>query len=85
MDTQNREQVPTQREKFAEPRGWAMKWVFTPEATHPTAEQETGSGSGVWEKFAEPRGWALKWDGFSLSEVGEPQNERSPSSTVKFR
>ncbi|MEE9617690.1 MAG: hypothetical protein V3T90_11905 [Anaerolineae bacterium] len=67
------------REKFAEPRGWALKWVFTPEAGPSIAEQEMGDNSGTREKFAEPRGWAMKWDGLALSEARKQQNGSDPS------
>ena len=72
MGTQN----SSGREKFQEPRGWAMKWVFAQEATPSPAEevQEDCSDSGPCEKFAEPRGWAMKWDGFALSEAEKRQN-----------
>ena len=59
------------RGKFAEPRGWALKWDgsglngFSPSKTE---EPERMDANGAREKFAEPRGWALKWDGFGLSE-----------------
>jgi len=72
MDAQN-------REKFAEPRGWAMKWVFTQETIPSTAEQEAGNGNETWEKFVEPRGWAMKWDGSALPGAEEEQNV--PTST----
>lgn len=64
MDTRN-------QGKFAEPRGWALKWVLTEERAHPAVEQETENGCGVWDRFAEPRGWAVKWDGSALSEADE--------------
>ena len=72
MGTQN----SSGREKFQEPRGWAMKWVFAQEAAPSTAEgvQEDYNGSGPREKFAEPRSWAMKWDGFALSEAEKRQN-----------
>jgi hypothetical protein len=54
--------------KFAEPRGWALQWVFTQEAALPAEEQMKKGNSDVGKKFSEPRGWAAKWDGFSLSE-----------------
>jgi len=71
MDTQNREQISTgAREKFPEPRGWAMKWVLTQETARSTAEQGPKDGDRTWKKFAEPQGWALKWDGFALLRLG---------------
>ena len=74
MDTQN----PSGREKFPQPRGWAMEWVFTQETASSTAEQvqEDCVDEGPCEKFAEPRGWAMKWDGFALSKAGK-QPDRS--------
>jgi hypothetical protein len=59
------------REKFQEPRGWAMKWVFAQDAAPSTVKgvQEDCNGSGPREKFAEPRSWAMKWDGVALSEA----------------
>lgn len=73
MDIQKR----SQREKFPEPRGWAMNWVFAQELEAQAAEMEGKSGAGAREKFGEPRGWAAKWDGFALSAGGEPQSERT--------
>jgi hypothetical protein len=70
MGTQNRDRPFTRREKFPEPRGWALKWVFTPEVARSTAEQKPENGNGARGGFAEPRGWAMKWDGFALSETG---------------
>jgi len=67
------------REKFAEPRGWALKWVFTPEAASPTVEQGPETSDETGEKFAEPRGWAMKWDGLALSTAGKQQNGSNPS------
>lgn len=64
MDTRN-------REKFAEPRGWALKRVLTEERAHPAVEQEPENGCDEWDRFAEPRGWAVKWDGFALSEASK--------------
>jgi hypothetical protein len=71
MDTRNRDKPFTGREKFPEPRGWALKWVFTPEIAHFTTEQEPEDGGGARGRFVEPRGWAMKWDGFALSETEE--------------
>ena len=71
MDTQNRDKSA---DKFPEPRGWAMKWVFAQEVVPPTVEQGPESSGGTGEKFAEPRGWAMKWDGPALSEAGKQQN-----------
>ena len=80
MDTQNRDQKSAgAREKFSEPRGWALKWVFTPEAAPPILEQGPESNDGTGEKFAEPRGWAMKWDGLALSTTGKQQNGSNPS------
>ena len=80
MDTQNRGQKSAgAREKFSEPRGWAMKWVFTQGAAPPTLEQGPESNDGTGEKFAEPRGWAMKWDGLALSTTGKQQNGSNPS------
>ena len=78
MDTQNRVKsagVP----KFPEPRGWAMKWVFTQEMALPTVEQRTEENNPLKEKFAEPRGWAMKWDGLALSTTEKQQNGSAPS------
>ena len=69
MGTQNRDRPSTRREKFPEPRGWALKWVFTPESAGSTAEQKPETGNGARGGFAEPRGWAMKWDGFALAET----------------
>ncbi len=79
MDTQNREKsagVP----KFPEPRGWAMKWVFTQEMALPTVEQRTEENNPLKEKFVEPRGWAMKWDGLALSEAGKQRDGHDSSS-----
>jgi len=88
MDTRN-------RDKFAKPRGWALKWVLTQEMAPSTAEltqemapstaeQGVEKGDETWEKFAEPRGWALKWDGFALpdADVEESQDAPAPSPAV---
>ncbi|MEE8389787.1 MAG: hypothetical protein V3S14_03190 [Anaerolineae bacterium] len=72
MDPKNRDQ----REKFPEPRGWAMNWVFAQEMDAQLAEQEQVSSTGSRKKFAEPRGWAVKWDGTALSEARERRNEQ---------
>ncbi len=54
--------------KFAEPRGWALKWVLAEaEAQALAAEQQKPEQSG--KKFAEPQGWAMKWDGAALSDA----------------
>ena len=75
MDTQN----SSQREKFPEPRGWAMNWVFAQEIAAQIAEMATEDRIGMpREKFAEPRGWAMKWDGSAL-----PGAEGPPSSETK--
>ena len=94
MNTQDRVQMSTEEvarsaanqepgnesgTKFAEPRGWALKWAFTQEMEHSIAEQVSENGDGTWEKFAEPRGWAMKWDGLALSEARKRQNEHDPS------
>ncbi len=59
--------------KFPEPRGWAMNWVFTQEIEAQLAELEqasvTGPANMSGKKFAQPRGWAMEWDGFALSEA----------------
>ncbi|MDY6877060.1 MAG: hypothetical protein SWK90_12765 [Chloroflexota bacterium] len=75
------------REKFAEPRGWAMKWdgFGLSESGARKREIKDSNGSGIREKFMEPRGWAMKWDGGSLSEVGEPGNRHTPVSAVESR
>ncbi|OQY16443.1 MAG: hypothetical protein DRI77_05225 [Chloroflexi bacterium] len=70
MDTRN----SGQREKFAEPRGWALKWVFAQEAAPPAAEQAQENYGRSREKFAEPRGWAMMWDGFTMSKAEERQD-----------
>jgi len=85
MDTQYRVQAFTQRKKFAEPRGWALKWVFTQEAAGSATGQVPEDDNGTWEKFAEPRGWALKWDGFALSDVKEQQSGHVLSPAVESR
>ena len=64
----------TRTEKFPEPRGWALQWVFAQEAVPSTAKPVSKNGDGMREKFAEPRGWALRWDGAALSEAGERRN-----------
>ena len=62
MDTRN-------GKKFAEPRGWALKWVLAEaEAQALAVEQQKPEHSGK-EKFSEPRSWAAKWDGFALSDT----------------
>jgi hypothetical protein len=58
-----------QREKFPEPRGWAMNWVIEQEITAQLAELEQASVINTGKKFAQPRGWAMEWDGFALSEA----------------
>jgi len=76
------------RGKFAEPRGWALKWSFAEEAPSewpferegapvPTVGQTTGNGNGARKEFANPRGWALKWDGAALARAGEPRGGRT--------
>ncbi|RLC61289.1 MAG: hypothetical protein DRI79_11475 [Chloroflexi bacterium] len=75
MEAKNYAQTSAQEtshtRKFAEPRGWALKWDgpgldgFSPSKTE---EPEQMDANGARGKFAEPRGWALKWDGFGLSE-----------------
>jgi hypothetical protein len=83
MDTQNRDQQKSSsREKFPEPRGWALEWhtlhfdqVSTREEARSTTEQEQKNSNG--EKFPKPRSWAVKWDGLVLSEAGERQNGRA--------
>jgi uncharacterized membrane-anchored protein len=70
MDNQNF----SQREKFPEPRGWAMKWVFEEMEAQLAEQQVQESCIGAREKFAEPRSWAMKWDGFALSKADERQN-----------
>ena len=57
--------------KFAEPQGWALKWVFTQETARST-EQQKPEQSGR-EKFSEPQGWALKWDGSALPDTEKEQ------------
>ena len=77
MGTQN----PSQREKFPEPRGWALGWVFAQEAAPSTGEQvQEECDNGSCGKFAEPRGWAMRWDGFALSEAGRRRNGQDQSS-----
>ncbi len=58
-----------QRNKFPEPRGWAMNWAFTQELNAQLAELEQASVNRPGKKFAQPRGWAMEWDGFALSEA----------------
>jgi hypothetical protein len=66
MDTQNR----SQREKFPQPRGWAVNWVFAQEIAAQLAGQvQQDPGSPPRQQFTEPRGWAMKWDGFALSKA----------------
>jgi hypothetical protein len=60
-------------EKFAEPRGWALKWVFSRRPVPPPTENVEESSRGVGRKFPEPRGWAAQWDGSALSEPEEEQ------------
>lgn len=79
MDTHNPDQASTEqkrssREKFPEPRSWALEWhaqhidqLSTPNGNGSPVEQEQKRSSG--EKFPEPRGWAAKWDGLVLSEM----------------
>ena len=70
MDTPN----GSQRNKFPEPRGWAMKWVFE-EMEAQLAEQYVQERSaGARKKFTEPQGWAMKWDGSALSEADKRQD-----------
>ncbi len=69
MSTQN-----YSRQKFAEPRGWALKWVFSQETACAPAGQEISSDNGTCSKFVEPRAWAMKWDGSALSEAVERRN-----------
>ena len=71
--------------KFAEPRGWALKWVFTQESAGSAPEQEVKNDDRTWEEFAEPRGWALKWDGSALSDAEKGQDESAQSPTVTSR
>jgi hypothetical protein len=62
--------------KFAEPRGWALKWVLAEaeaQAQVLAAEQQKSAPSG--KKFAEPRSWAVKWDGTALSDAGNRQKD----------
>ena len=70
MDNQN----PSQREKFPEPRGWAMKWVFEEMEAQLAVQQAQESHTGAHKKFAEPQGWAMKWDGSALSRAQGRQN-----------
>ncbi len=68
MDTRN-------GKKFAEPRGWALRWVLDEaeaQAQALAAEQQKSEPSGK-EKFSEPRSWAMKWDGTALpgAEAGK--------------
>ncbi len=60
------------RDKFSEPRGWALKWVFAEETT--VVAVKSSAGNGGREKFLEPHGWALKWDGSALAEAEERRN-----------
>jgi len=53
---------------FAEPRGWALEWVFSQEPTHPT-EQQTPEQAHETKVFVEPQGWALQWDGSALLQT----------------
>jgi hypothetical protein len=83
MDAQNRNQSATSepRDKFPEPRGWALKWDgFVPQATTPedssTTAEEPQPTNGVRDKFPEPRGWAANWDGSALGELQGRQNGR---------
>jgi len=73
MDTKN-------SGKFAEPRGWALKWVFT-EAFPPLTEQSLKQRPGTREKFLEPRSWAAKWDGGALCSEKPNADAPSPDST----
>jgi hypothetical protein len=83
MDAQNPNQSTTgePRDKFPEPRGWALKWdgfvpgAATPE-TSPTAAEEPQPTNVVWDKFPEPRGWAANWDGAALGDLQGRQNGR---------
>ena len=74
MDNQNF----GQREKFPEPRGWAMNWVLEQEITAQLAELEQASANRLVnrldKKFAQPRSWAMEWDGFALSEADRQRN-----------
>ena len=72
------------REKFPEPRGWALKWAgFGPilprEVARPAAEPAPKNCNGASRKFPEPQGWALQWDGFCL--LGD-QERRTPSPSA---
>ena len=67
----------SQREKFPEPRGWAMKWVFEEMEAQLAEQQAQESRTGAHKKFAEPQGWAMKWDGSALSKAKERQSGNS--------
>ena len=64
MDVQNRDRVYAQEivpwtwGAFAEPRGWALKWVFTQQMAYHSVEQRPRDGKVPWNKFAESRAWA---------------------------
>ena len=67
----------SRRNKFPQPRGWAMKWVME-EMEAQLAEQHTQeSRARGRKKFSEPQGWAMKWDGSALSNTEERRNKNS--------
>jgi hypothetical protein len=75
MDARKRQQDVThaRREKFPEPRGWALNWDC-PLETDAVAGPTDKRSNGAWRKFPEPSGWAAKWDGAVLSETLRREN-----------
>ena len=61
--------------KFAEPRGWALKWVLDEAEAQALAVEQQKPEHGNKEKFAEPHGWAMKWDGFALADADKEQKD----------
>jgi hypothetical protein len=76
MTSHNRKEQETTaaREKFPEPRGWALQWDGS---FHGTASQEAEAikeeapsrrSDKSLNPFPEPRGWAAKWSGHVLTK-----------------
>ena len=77
MSTHNRKEQETAaaREKFPEPRGWALQWDGSFHAAAPqeaeTDKEDPRRGSDeALNPFPEPRGWAAKWSGNVLTHRG---------------
>ena len=70
-----------QRDKFPEPRAWALKWetlngdeMADRASGRFDADHEPQSGDIRWDKFPQPRGWALRWDGNSIGALPDTFN-----------